>query len=71
MLKPAERALAVVRSWPSALSMARDVVDKLLAELDARPEPEARAARASLVTGGRDLVVEVLASVIAKQSGLG
>ncbi len=71
MLKPTERALAVVRSWPSALSMARDVVDELLAELDARPEPEARAARASLVTGGRDLVVEVLASVIAKQSGLG
>lgn len=71
LLKPTERALSIVRAWPSALSMARDAVDELLAELDRRPEPEARSARASLTTGGRDLLVEVLASVIAKQSGLG
>jgi len=71
LLKPTERALVVVRAWPSALSMARAVVNEVVAELDRRPEPEAGSARASLTSGGRDLFVEVLASVIAKQSGLG
>jgi len=71
LLKPTERALRVVRAWPSAETMARQVLDEVLEELDRRPEPEARSARTSLTAGGRELVIEVLAAVIAKQSGLG
>lgn len=71
MLKPTERALTVVRAWPSAMSMARDVVDEVIAELEGLPDPKAQSARKALVTGGRDLLVEILGSVLAKQSGLG
>lgn len=71
LLKPTERALAIVRAWPSALSTAREVVDDVVAELARRPEPEAASARSSLASGGRDLLVEVVAAAISKQSGLG
>jgi hypothetical protein len=70
LLKPTERALRVLRAWPSAETMARQMLDEVLAELARRPEPEARSARTSLMSGGRDLLIEVLAAVIAKQSGL-
>ncbi len=71
LVKPTERALRVLRAWPSAETMARQMLDEVLAELDRRPEAEARSARTSLMSGGRDLLIEVFAAVIAKQSGLG
>ena len=71
LLQPTERALAVTRSWPSAVTLAREVVNDVVAELEHRPEQDASTMRASLTASGRDLLVEVLASVIAKQSGIG
>lgn len=70
MLQPTTRAFEVTRAWPSALSLARDVVKDVVAELEHRPEQEANTMRASLAAGGRDLLVEVLAAAIAKQSGI-
>jgi DNA-binding Lrp family transcriptional regulator len=70
LLQPTERAVAVTRSWPSAVSIAREVVKEVVAELEHRPEQEASTVRASLTASGRDLFVEVLAAAIAKQSGI-
>jgi hypothetical protein len=68
-LRPTERALNVTRAWPSALSMARGIVEDVVARLEAQPDESARSLKAGLTSGGRDLLVEVLAAVIAKQSG--
>jgi hypothetical protein len=70
-VRPPAEALALTRAWPSAQRAAADAVDELVHQLDGQPGSEATSLRAALGLGSRDLLVEVLGAVIAKQSGLG
>ncbi len=70
-IRPTERALVTTHGWPSTLSMAQEVVDEVITQLGQRPQQEAASLRTALTTGGRDLLVETVAAVLAKQSGLG
>jgi len=70
-LRPTERALVLARGWPSAFSMAQEVVDDVIVQMAQRPQQEASSLLVALRTGGRDLLVEIVAAVLAKQSGLG
>lgn len=69
LLRPTERAFIETRAWPSALSEARDIVDEVVIALEADPGPRAAPLKAALTAGGRDVLIEVIAAVLAKQSG--
>lgn len=65
----------VVGQWPTAESLAERLVQGLEAAAESEPDPVKRgrlkALAVAIATVGRDLVVDIGAAAIAKQSGLG
>lgn len=70
MARPTERAFVAVRNWPGAWSTAEDLVSGVVTSLQQRDDAGATGLRTVLASGGRDVLVEVVAAVLAKQSGI-
>ena len=68
-------ALRATGAWPTAESLAQEILDGLAREAETETDPQRasrlRTAVSALGEGARDLGVSVLASIIARQTGLG
>jgi hypothetical protein len=68
-------ARRAVGQWPSPEEIAEDLVARLQAAADVEPDPgkrsKLRQTAAFLGSGGKDLLIGVLGSVIANQAGIG
>ncbi len=68
-------ALTATGAWPTPERLAQQILDGLAQEADREADPQKasrlRAAATALGEGARDVGVSVLATVIARQTGLG